>query len=187
MKIREEYVINEKTVLLTGEYESNGKLITRVIDGGETFLVDLTPAQVIDASLLLVGSDLRAALQSSKKLLGPLYMYPLSINSGLGIYLLPTHSMKKRNCVWISLLHVKKAQALGIRKTKVYTSYGHVIEIDMRKSAFINRLQITKDLRKIIVENSSNPLTFYVEPQEGFYISEDEGANKYTISKKDEE
>ncbi|MDR7240499.1 competence protein ComK [Neobacillus drentensis] len=183
MRIREEYVINEKTVLLTGEYDCNGKLITRVIDGGETFLVDLTPAQVIDASLLLVGSDLRAALQSSKKLLGPLYMYPLNVNSGLGIYLLPTHSMKKRNCVWISLIHVKNAQALGVRKTKVYTSYGHIIEIDMRKSAFINRVQIVKDLREKIIKNSSSPLIYYIESQNGFYISEDPSTNKYKFIK----
>lgn len=183
MKIREDYLINEKTVLLTGEYDCNGKLITRVIDGEETFLVDLTPSQVIDANLLLVGSNLRGSLHSSKNLLGQLYMYPLTINSRLGIYLLPTKSLKKRNCVWFSLIHIKNIQSLGIRKTKVYTSYGHIVEIDMRKSAFINRVQIAKDLRELIIKNSSSPLMYYFESQKGFYISEDSITNKYTFIK----
>ncbi|QIZ08475.1 hypothetical protein HFZ78_18635 [Priestia megaterium] len=183
MEIREEYLINEKTVLLTGEYDSNGKLITRVIDGGETFQVDLTPSQVIDANLLLVGSNLCGSLHSSKNLLGQLYMYPLTINSRLGIYLLPTKSLKKRNCVWFSLIHIKNTQSLGIRKTKVYTSYGHIVEINMRKSAFINRVQIAKDLREMIIKNSSSALMYYIESQNGFYISEDSSTNKYKFIK----
>jgi competence protein ComK len=186
MKIKNEYLINEKTVLLTGEYDGNGKLITRVIDGEETFLVDLSPAQVIDENLLRIGSDLRGALLSSKKLLGPMYMYPINVNSHIGIYLLPTQSLKKRNCVWFSLMHMKNTQALGVKKTKVQTSYGHIIVIDMKKSAFNNRLQIAKDLREMVIKNSNSPLTFYLEPKKGFYISEDSEANKYTFIKKDE-
>ncbi|WP_144553442.1 competence protein ComK [Bacillus sp. X1(2014)] len=183
MKIREDYLINEKTVLLTGEYDYNGNLITRVIDGEETFLVDLTPSQVIDANLLLVGSNLRGSLNSSKNLLGQLYMYPLTINSRLGIYLLPTKSLKKRDCIWFSLIHIKNMQCLGIRKTIVYTSYGHIVEIDMRKSAFINRVQIAKDLRDLIIKNSCSQLMNNFESQKGFYISEDSKANKCSFFK----
>jgi len=183
MKIREDYLINEKTVLLTGEYDCNGKLITRVIDGEETFLVDLTPSQVIDANLLLVGSNLRGSLNSSKNLLGNLYMYPLTINSRLGIYLLPTKSLKKRDCIWFSLIHIKNMQCLGIKKTRVQTTYGHIVEIDMRKSAFINRIQIAKELREMIIKNSGSSLMNYFESQKGFYISADSNRNKYTFVK----
>jgi competence protein ComK len=186
MIIRKDYLMNEKTVLLTGEYDGTGKLITRVIDGEETFLVDLSPAQIIDENLLLIGSDLRGSLLSSKKLLGPKYMYPITINSHLGIYLLPTQSSKKRNCIWFSLMHVKKPQALNVQKTKIPTSFGHIIEVDMKKSTFINRVQTAKDLREMIIKNSKSPLTFYLEPTKGFYVSEEAGTNKYIILEKTE-
>lgn len=178
--------MNEKTVLLTGEYDGFGNLITRVIDGEDTLLVDRAPVKVIDKNLLRIGSDLRGALNSSKALLGQMKMYPILVNPHLGIWLFPTSGSNQRNCVWFSLMHVKDTQALGVKRTKVFTSFGHTIEIDMKRSAFIIKQQRANHLREIITKNTHCPLTYYLEPKKGFYISEKPGANKYTVIKKDE-
>ncbi len=184
MTIKKVYMINEKTVLLTGEYDSYGKLTTRVIEGEDTFLVDQTPTQVIDASLLQIGSSMQGALLSSKKLLGEQYMYPITVNPHLGIYLLPTHSLKKRNCVWFSLMHVKDVRAQSVKQTEVLTNYGHTIVINMKKSAFQAKHQTANQLRETVARNMQCPLSFYLEPRQGFYLKDDAKGNKLKIIKK---
>lgn len=184
MEIRKNYLLNEKTVLVTGEYNERAELLTRVIEGKETFLVRKTPAQIIESSLLHVGSNLQGALSSSKALLGPMRMYPISVNAHLGIMLFPTKSMKKYNCVYFSLMHVKNTHALGTDKTEVLTSFGHTIVIDMKVSAFNNKRQKVNQLREIITKNTKSPLNFYLEQKSGFYISKNPDENNYTFEKR---
>ena len=181
MKILNDYQINEETVLLTGEYDENGRLCTRVIEGEQTFLVNLKPLQVINNTLLLLGSDFRGSRASSKKILGETNMYPIKINCHLGIWLFPTKSYINDYCVWFSLMHVKKTKARGVRRTEVFLSYNHTFIIDMKESSFNLKRQKAEDLRESMLKNSRSPLTFYLEPKKGFCISEDDGVNGYKI------
>ena len=57
MEVRDTHLLNEKTVLVTGEYNNRGELWSRVIEGEETFLVRKAPIAVIEETLLHVGSD----------------------------------------------------------------------------------------------------------------------------------
>ncbi|MEH7108856.1 competence protein ComK [Bacillus sp. JJ1764] len=176
------YFFNEKTILITGEYDKTGKLVTRIIEGEDTFLVDQPPLKIIEKNLLLVGSNLKGARKSSMEILGPhLRFYPLAINSHLDIFLLPTRSGRKSNCVWFSLAHIKKQTPIGTKKTEVVTSYGHVVEIELRTMSFNNRIKNAKYLRDSIISNTLNPLNLYLEPKMGFFVCEDAGENKYTI------
>src|SRR4051794_30948006 len=107
MEIRKNYLINEKTGLLIGDYYTNGALYTKVIEGMEIFLVAMSPVQLIDKSLLQYGSSFIGALSSSKEVLGEMYMYPIKISSSLDIWLFPSKSYKKSNCIWFVLNHIE--------------------------------------------------------------------------------
>jgi competence protein ComK len=178
-----DYTINQETVLLTGEYNENGKLCTRIIEGEDTFLVDMKPTDVINKTLLGLGSDFHAGRKSSREILGDIYMCPIKINCNLGIWLFPTKSYNNDFCVWFSLTHVKKTKAVGIRKTEVYLSHNHTFVINMRESTFNQRKQTAKELRDEMMKNSQGMLTFFVEPKKGLMIREGEGRNKYRIRK----
>lgn len=175
------YFINEQTVLLTGEYDQFGRLCTRVIEGEKTFLVNMRPRQVINNTLLKLGSDFRAVRESSKNILGSMHMCPIKINCNLGIWLFPTKSYLNDYCVWFSLMHVKHTKAHGVRRTEVFLSYNHSFMIEMKESSFNQKRQKAEDLRALMVKNSQSPITFFVEPKKGFCILEDEGINPYTI------
>ncbi|GAM14750.1 competence protein ComK [Mesobacillus selenatarsenatis] len=183
MNLLSDYTINQETVLLTGEYNENGKLCTRVIEGEDTFLVDMKPIDVINKTLLGLGSNFNAGRKSSREILGDIYMCPIKINCNLGIWLFPTKSYNNEFCVWFSLTHVKKTKAVGIRKTEVYLSYNHTFVINMKESKFNQRKQAAKDLRYEMTKNSQGILTFYVEPKKGLMIRESEGINRYRIRK----
>jgi len=176
LDIKYNYLINGKTVLLYGVFHENGELFTFVIEGADCFLVAMSPVNLIDKSLISYGSDFKGALSSSRKLLGEnKKMYPIKIDGSLDIWLFPTRSYKKHNCVWFALNHVKNTKSLGIKDTKVFLSYGHEINIKMRESSFRNKRNLTSDLRGMIDHNRQQSLGFITEPERGFRIVEEKG------------
>ena len=94
--ILDHYLINEETVLLTGEYDQFGRLCTRVIEAEKTFIVNLKPRQVINNTLLKLGSDFRGVRESSKDILGTVHMCPIKINCNLGIWQIGRASCRER-------------------------------------------------------------------------------------------
>lgn len=182
MEILNDYMINEKTVLLTGELDDHGNLNTIVIEGRKKILVKLPPLKVIDNTLLQLGSSFQGARESSRKILGEqIRMHPIKINAQLGIWIFPTKSINDPHCVWISLMHIQDKKAMGMKKTEVHLSFHHTIELNMKKSAFENKQQKARELREIINKNTKTPFTYYLEPQRGFQIKEHEGRNPYRI------
>lgn len=187
MDILSDYIISRNTVLLTGEYDQYGFLCTRVIDGEETFLVHLSPVDLIDRNLLRVGSNFHGAMRSSKFNLGSKNLCPLKINEGLDIWVFPTKSYKKPNCVWFFLHHITSTKALGVRKTEVSLSFFHTFTIDMKQSSFNHKRQKAADLRDMVLKNGNVTSRQTAKPKVGFQISEDAGKNRYRIQKPDEQ
>lgn len=183
MSLLDDYKINQETVLLTGEYNEYGKLCTRVIEGEHTFLVNMKPTEVINKTMLGLGSDFHAGRKSAREILGDINLCPIKVNCNLGIWLFPTKSYNHDFCIWFSLEHVKKTKPIGIRKTEVYLSYNHTFVVNMKQSTFNDRKQKAKDLREEMLKNSQGMLTFCVETKKGLVICEGEGINRYRINK----
>jgi competence protein ComK len=141
----------------------------------------MSPEQLINKTLLRLGSSFDGALKSSKEMLDSIRMHPIKINSSLGIWLFPTKAYKHAECVWFSLLHVKKTKARGVRKTEVLLSFGHSIEIQMKECAFTKRVQKAEQLRDVITRNAMSPFTSLLESKKGFQICEGAGRNRYRI------
>lgn len=159
------YQINEKTILLTGIYGRYHHLQTMIIDGNCTYRVNGSSEQIIDSSLKKEGSSLRLEMAYARGILGNLKMYPIKMNSNLGIYFFPSKSPKRSDCVWFSLIHVKGAKLFGKNKTKVFLSHGHTIIIDCKLSTFNNKFRRAQEFRRMLVENEHYPVTFYLEPR----------------------
>ncbi|WP_158318943.1 competence protein ComK [Robertmurraya kyonggiensis] len=186
MIIRKNYLINAKTVLFYGIYYENGALFTLVIEGNDKFLVAMAPLKLIDKTLISYGSSFKGALESSRKLLGEnRKMYPLKIDASLDIWIFPSKSYKKENCVWFALNHVENTKLLGIKDTKVFLDYGHEINIEMRETSFRNKRGSAEDLRDIILRNTKGELKYSDVPTERWTIVEEMG--KYECRGKKEE
>lgn len=179
----EHYLINEQTELMTGEYVENGQQWTRVLEGKETFLVAERPLEIINNSLLCLGSTFSAARRSSKYILGDCYMCPIKVNCNLGIWLFPTKSHRDEHCIWFSLEHIKDVKPMGIRRSRVYLNNNHEVEIEMKASAFRNKIDKTKELRASMMRNAENSVTLLLEPEKGFKIIEGTGINPYEVKK----
>lgn len=187
MEIKLNHMINEKTVLFHGVTHKNGEYFTKVIEGEDMFLVAMTPKLFIDRSLIKYGSDYKGALNSSKKLLGKNHKkYPIKINASLDIFLFPTASITREDCVWFALNHVIGTKAKGRKYTIVYLSYGHSITIEMKESSFRNKIKDTQDLRDIILYNTQNAVNIMAIPKKGFHIMEVKGKYRYRAPRNSE-
>lgn len=186
MVIRENYLINAKTVLFYGIYYENGALFTFVIEGNDKFLVAMAPLKLIDKTLISYGSSFKGALESSRELLGGnRKMYPIKIDASLDIWIFPSKSYKKENCVWFALKHVENTKLLGIKDTKVFLNYGHEIDIKMRGSSFRNKRVCAADLRDMILRNTKGSLEYVVVPEERWIIKEEMGKYECKENKED--
>jgi competence protein ComK len=171
------YIINEKTILLTGIYNYHGHLQTLVIETGKTFRVNNHAEKILNNSLKKMGTTLREAQKETKANLGKLHMCPIKINSQAGLYLFPSKSVKRPDCVWFSLIHVKGAKRIGKNKTKVFLSHGHSITVECTLASFQTKLQRTLKLRHLIAEQEKCPITFYLEPKGDRIIRETKEKN----------
>lgn len=186
MVIRENYLINAKTVLFYGIYYENGALYTLVIEGNDKFLVAMAPLKLINKTLISYGSDFKGALKSSKELLGGnRKMYPIKIDASLDIWLFPSKSYKKHNCVWFVLNQIENTKPLSIKETKVFLNYGHEFDIKMRESSFRNKRGSAADLRDMILRNTKGELKSAEVPEERWIIKEEKG--EYECKDNDEE
>lgn len=164
MKVLWDYTINYRTVLFSGEKDADHYDCTKVIEGERTFLVKMSPLELINKTLLRNGSSLRGALKSSKFILDQMRHLPIKVSTSQGIFLFPVQTEKM---IWFSLNHVVKAVGLGPHETEVTLSYGHSIHLNMEESAFKRKCSSAEDLRKGIIKNSKCPLVFYLENVKG--------------------
>lgn len=187
MEIVNEYIFNENTVLIIGEFDIFGNFISKIIEGEKSFLVKMEPKQLINKNLLLLGSDFNGAINSSKEILGSVKMQPIKVNGYKNIWLFPSKSFKKENCVWFSLFHVINTKSLGVRKTKINLNFGHSFIIEMKESAFNNKRIKAKELRESILKNENSTFIPYDKPSGGYFICKDPNENNYKVMKKEEE
>lgn len=180
--IQKDYVIDNKMILMTGEYDSYGKLCTRVMAGKTSFLIDRTPAKLLDDALIYIGFDLRGAMKSAKMILGKRNKCPIIVNPYLGICLFPSHSPYKADCIWFNPEHIVRTNAAG-SKTEVVLSNGHSIIVDLRLSFFNNKIQTAIQLKRMSMERGHNPgsITFYLVPKSGQLLSK-EKTGKYNFA-----
>ncbi|MEH7373558.1 IS3 family transposase [Neobacillus drentensis] len=116
--------MEKKMILLTGEYDCYGKLCTRVMAGGSSFLVDRTPLQLLDDTLNYIGYDLRGAIASAK-----LYGYRKIHSELRDKYNLPVSEKVVRRLMRELGLksQARKEKRKSVNGHKV-TSAGHIYE-----------------------------------------------------------
>lgn len=163
-----------------GEYALLGRPCTRIIEGNQSFLVDMVPLHVIDKSIKHIGFNLKGAIESSKAELGKTSMVPIMINPALGVCLFPIISPKKHECMWFNPLHIVDALPNG-KNTDVYLSNGCVITIAMRIVTIIRKWHRAKVLCKTFSDRAQNEITsMYVSPQKKVILIKEENG-KYNF------
>ncbi|PLT29793.1 competence protein ComK [Peribacillus deserti] len=171
MEMRRSFIINQDTVLIKSEFDSNGYHCSRVIQGTDTFLVRQKPLDIIDDSMLYYGaSDLQGGIRAARYSLGNISMCPVSVCSQLDLYWFPLFSPKNEKCIWLSHSHVLKPDKLSPSTTRVNLRFGHSFELDMKISRFKEKYSRATDLKYTIQERTKKAMTFYYDPHKGLHM-----------------
>lgn len=92
------YIITNSTLAII----SKGKK-TKVVEEKQSILLNEMIANIIERNCYINGSTLEGRLKGSSYLLGSSYKPPIVINDSENIILIPTHSIRNKDCNWINL------------------------------------------------------------------------------------
>lgn len=175
------YAVNHLTSFLIGERNKYGYLYTRVVEGDQAFLVRMTPREVLEYTLLSVGSDLRGAMKSARSILDNGYMCPIIVNPYQDICLFPTHSSRADHCMWVNPKRVVNYDNLGIQ-TSVYFKDYIIIPVDLLYITFKTRKIDAHRLLDITKENGYRVRDIASENHKHFHVvREDMGVYNFEV------
>lgn len=98
------FIISQQTKAIMAE--DSGYYRAKILEGETEKLSIHKPFQIIDNSCLVYGASLEGRKTPVKRILNSASKLPIPINVDKGIYMLPTASMKKRDCIWVSYQHI---------------------------------------------------------------------------------
>lgn len=161
------YIINKKTVLVTGEYDEYGKQCTRVVEGDLSIFVNKSPDKVLEETLNYYGNNLKGAIEGAKSILGNIHMTPFIVSQVQDICLFPYKSSKHHDCIWFNFSHIENTRSQG-RYTVVELSNKRSLKIIGKLTAFNNKKHKAGELRRIVSERANitvslhNPILEYM-------------------------
>ena len=134
------YEINSSTIVLI----PIGSNKTKVIEENDIFIIDKSPINIIERSCRYFGSSYLGRHIGTKNLIGISHKSPIIIEESKNIIYFPTTSPRLKECIWISLKHIKDYKNNN-GKSLVLFENGQTLEINMSYGSFDNQyLRATK-------------------------------------------
>lgn len=160
MFIKQNYVINEDVMCMSGLYDRNGKLCTFVMETKQNLIVDQSPLEILEYSIRQMGFDLKGAINASGWLLGQTMMLPIIVNHIHEIVLFPTLSPKHVSNMWFNPNHINLTNSCSA-KTIVHFSNNKTVIVAKKLKSFNHRMQMAMQLKKLIIEAGKTPPRFF--------------------------
>lgn len=174
--IKGKFVIRRDTMAILPEFSSGG-LYSKVMEGDQTFCVDISPYNLMNYSLLHYCSDLKGAMRGTKTILGKVNIPPVRINGNPDMYWLPHKSPYQADCVWIALHHIRDLDYYSKNQTRVILTHGHSIILDISLKQLQSRITAAEQLQFKMEKNMNRTRTFLFDPEKGIQYCKDENNN----------
>jgi competence protein ComK len=117
-RIIEEYEINPYTMLIM-PIEYGARTYTEIHEVSETLISPFKPFDIIKKSCEFFGSSYQGRKDGTKRLTGITHKAPIIVDPHSSIYLFPTTSPVKSECIWISQDHVLSHTKLNSKEINV--------------------------------------------------------------------
>lgn len=172
MLMKDDHIINQKTILIKGEYGLHGKLFTRVMVENGSFLVNKPPRQVLDETLHHIGFNLKGAVSGARSILQRTRKCPIILNPYQGVCMFPMMSLRKEENIWFNPVQIKHTRAIGCR-TEVYFYNGHSIIVDSKLKPINDKITLAKQLIDISSQNGNGSIPPFLESKNGHQLIKD--------------
>jgi competence protein ComK len=157
-KFLSEYEINSHTMAILPEYAVENTLISRVLETKNEFYVAQKPTDIVKKSCTYFGSSFKGRAEGTKALIGVTHKSPIAISASKNLFFFPTTSSTRKECAWISHVHVKYCAYTPKQYTRVTFINNAYIELDLSLGSFENQLFRTGQLRSAFHDRQSAPI-----------------------------
>lgn len=164
MIIENEYIITPQFMYMASDYTFQGKQCTHIFETSKTIIIDWSPLEILNNSILAIGYDLRGVLDISKWLLGYIKMCPIMVNPIYQTVLFPTHSPKCTETIWLNPSHIHRTSGSD-ELTFIVFNNGKTIIAPVGLSVFNKILENAKQLEEMTVLTADKPYTFWLDPK----------------------
>lgn len=142
---KREVVSSSTMAILPLQYGSRLYTKLKEIDGD--FTVPLKPFTVVKYSCRYYASSYAGRKEGTKALIGVTHKAPIVLDPYQGIYLFPTASPVREDCVWVSLGMVDDYQEAEYGKTEVLFINGEALVLPVSLHTFRQQMYRTLKLR----------------------------------------
>ncbi|GAB3065780.1 competence protein ComK [Virgibacillus ainsalahensis] len=103
-EVRAIYLINRKTKAII--FNDDGYHRSLILEVGKECYSMHRPEQILAHSCLHYGSDVEGRRKAVKNILKSIIKLPLPISTDGLIYMMPTASIRNKDCVWVGFHHI---------------------------------------------------------------------------------
>lgn len=139
------YKINENTLAILPE-----KNKSKVYEGNYNFNYKEKVLELVDRNCCFNGSNLVGRQKGSSYLLGSNYKPPIIINEINNLILVPTHSVRNKECSWIMLHNLLTYKKISNEKTLIEFKNGKKIAIKCSFNKFDRQIIRATRLESIL-------------------------------------
>ncbi len=125
---------------------------SRIIENNESYVVNVTPMQILEHSCEYFGSSFNGRKDGTKKLLGITHKSPIIIEESRKIIFFPTTSPERTDCIWINLEKINKYYKSSQKKSIIEFKNGDIIEFEISIGSLTNQILRASRLRYILEE-----------------------------------
>ena len=178
------YIVNAETVALVEELDVYGNNCTRIIEGRNTFVVEISLRKIFEDTLNYYCTTIEGAIRGAKSILGEKYHPPILINATEDLIMLPCGPIRRRNSIWIASNQIMKFEQLG-KETIIFTEYGHQIIVPLKISQIemkigqASRLLTTQEFRK------KKNMFLYYDREKGIILRMKTGERNMFVEKRE--
>lgn len=147
-------LINKGIMAYVGTFNEVGKHVTDIYSSEDVYQVDVEPKKLLDKVLNYYGANYKGAIASSKSILGPVDMAPISIGGPNGYILFTSMSPSIPECTFFFLHHIRSYHTIDSKTTAVVLSNGEILHVPVSRRSFQSRYHKALELKEKMASRS---------------------------------
>lgn len=145
-KMMLDYEINPLTMIIL-PVDYGNKVYSKILEVEDEYISPFKPLDVVKRSCKYYGASYSGRREGTRQLIGITHKAPIIVDPLNAIYLFPTISPAKSDCIWIIHEHVMTYDRAGAYETSVTFSNGKTVKLPISRSSFESQFMRTAMLR----------------------------------------
>jgi len=174
IQLVEEYIINPNTMAVLPIQYGN-KLYSQIVELEDKFVSPFKPLYIVRKSCRFFGVNFEARKDGTRQLTGVNRKAPITIDPSNLIYLFPTTSPHRPECIWISEEHIIDSYAGDAGDTIVVFANKQSLRVPISYHSFNNQMLKTALLKSKLssrIKESGRKAIYYIDGRKFMKASE---------------